>query len=139
MVDSIIMNRKDNAYRSIEGMSILAEDIVTRAEYNHLKDAISEVKADAKEKDRETTKEMMGMRDSKIRTEIKLESIISSQKHSDETQKVIIASLQEIKDKPFIDWSTMTKAWKIGIGMAVIGFVVPYLLGNYMTFVKIFK
>lgn len=117
----------------------MAEDVVTRAEFNGLKESIIEIKADVKEKTKEQTIEMMGMRDSKIRTEIKLESIIESQKHSDEAQKLIIVSLQEIKDKPFIDWSKTTSAWKIGIGLAVIGFVVPWVLGNYMTFIKIFK
>lgn len=120
-------------------MSILGEDIVTRSEYNHIKEEIKEIKDNAKEKDRDNSKSMLVLLQDKVRTEVKLESIISSQEKSDKHQTEIMAVIQEIKNKPFIDWSTMTKAWKIGLGMAVIGFVVPYLLGNYMTFVKIFK
>jgi len=117
----------------------LAEDIVTRAEFNGLKEVIVEIKAEVKEKNKEQTIEMMGMRDSKIRTEIKLESIIATQESEKKQVALVLISLQEIKDKPFIQWSKITLAWKIGIGMAVIGTVVPYILGNYMTFIKIFK
>ena len=124
----------------------MAEDIVTRAEYNYLKEDIieiktdiKEIKVDIKETTKENTKEMMGMRDFKIRTEIKLEAIIESQKRSDEVQSSMLISLKEIKDKPLVEWSKIALAWKIGIGMAIIGLVIPYILGNYMTFIKVFK
>ena len=66
----------------------MAEDNVTRAEFNHMKEDIIEIKKDAKETTKEQTIEMMGMRDSKIRTEIALEGIIKSQKASDEKQEI---------------------------------------------------
>ena len=117
----------------------MAEDIVTRAEFNGVKDIIIEIKTDIKEKTKEQTIEMMGMRDSKIRTEIKLESIIKSQIASDANIAIVMQGITDLKNKPFIAWDTMATAWKIGIGIAVIGFVVPYFLGNYMTFIKMFK
>ena len=125
---------------------MMAEDIVTRAEYNYLKEDITEIKTDIKEikvdikeTTKENTREMMGMRDFKIRTEIKLESIIESQRRSDEVQSSMLISLKEIKDKPLVEWSKIALAWKIGIGMAIIGLVIPYVLGNFMTFAKMFK
>ena len=111
------------------------ENVVTRAEFNSVKDTITEIKADIKE----TNKEVMGMFNSEIRTEMKLEAIVESQHRSDAVQASILISLKEIKDKPLIDWHNMALAWKIGIGIAIIGFVVPYFLGNYMTFDLIFK
>ena len=113
----------------------MTEDIVTRAEFNGVKDTIIEIKADIKE----TNKEVMGMLNSEIRTEMKLEAIVELQKRSDAVQASILISLKEIKDKPFIEWNKVALAWKIGIGIAVIGFFVPYILGNYVTFDLIFK
>ena len=113
----------------------MAEDVVTRAEFNGVKDTIIEIKADIKE----TNKEVMGMRDSKIRTDMKLESIIKSQIASDAKIAIVMQGINDLKNKPFIDWKNMTTAWKIGIGIAIIGFVVPYFLGNYITFDLMFK
>lgn len=111
------------------------EDVVTRAEFNNVKDTIIEIKADIKD----TNKEVMGMRDSKIRTDMKLESIIESQIASDAKIAIVMQGITDLKNKPFIAWNNMATAWKIGIGLAVIGFFVPYILGNYVTFDLIFK
>jgi len=116
----------------------VSDDIVTRAEFNDMKVVVSEIKTGIKEKDRYNAKEMMGMRDSKIRTEIKLESIIKSQEVFEVNQTKLMTIIQEIHDKPFIQWNKITNAWKTGIGLAVIGTAVPYILGNYLTFTKMF-
>lgn len=117
----------------------MAEYNVTRSEFNGLKENIQEIKQTAKEVTKEQTIEMMGMRDSKIRTELKLEEIQKSQMIQDDNVKIVMQGITDLKNKPFIAWSEITTAWKIGIGIAVIGFVVPYFLGNYMTFIKMFK
>jgi len=124
----------------------LTEGAVTRAEFNDMKDTVKEIKDDAKAKAKSDTREMLDMRDSKVRTEVKLESIISAQERSnirqeksDIRQEEIFDIVQAVQNKPFIQWSKITTAWKIAIGVSVIGTVVPWVLGNYMTFTKILK
>lgn len=114
----------------------MADDSSIRVEIEHMKNDIAEIKADAKEKNKENTKEMMDMRDSKIRTEIKLEEIQKSQKLSDDNQTLMMQGIQDIKDKPFLAWSKMSTAWKIATGVAVIGFIVTYALGSYFGYIK---
>jgi len=116
----------------------MAEDVVTRAEFNNMKEDIKEIKADAKEQTKEQTQEMMGMRDSKIRTEIALEAIIKTQKDSDDKQIIMLQGIEDLKNKPFIAWSKMAMAWKITIGTVIIGSVLTYAFGSYMTFLKMF-
>ena len=117
----------------------MAEDIVTRAEFNGVKDIIGEIKTDIKERTKEQTKEMIGMRDSKIRTEIKLEEIQKRQIIGDENLKLVMKGIAELKEKPFIEWAKLKNAWKLAIIGAIAGLFIPYVVGNYMTFIQIFK
>jgi len=116
----------------------MADDIVTRVEFNGLKEIITEIKSDIKEKAKESNKEMLGMRDSKIRTELKLEEIQKTQLAADAKVLVVIQGIEDLKNKPFIAWSKMATAWKVTIGTVIIGSVITYAFGSYMTFLKMF-
>lgn len=89
-------------------------------EFIHIKETMKELKDDIKEQ----TKEMLNMRDSKIRTEMSLEAIVTSTaKQSLELTKVL-GKLQEIKDEKPNQWRKMSLAWKITLGSTMITFIV---------------
>ena len=117
----------------------MTENFVTRSEFNSVKEIIIELKTDIKEKTKEQTKDMLEMRDSKIRTEIKLEEIQKRQIKSDESLKLVIKGITELKEKPFVEWAKLKNAWKLAIIGAIAGLFIPYVVGNYMTFIQIFK
>jgi len=116
----------------------MAEDVVTRSEFNGLKETITEIKTDIKEKNKESIKEMLDMRDSKIRTELKLEEIQKSQRASDAKATLMMKGIEDLKNKPFIAWTKMKTAWKICIGTVFITLTLTYAFGSYMTFIKMF-
>lgn len=97
-------------------------------EFKHLNATIVEIKATAKE-DR---KEMLNMRDSKIRTEIKLEEIQKTQADSNNSLVLMMTAIQNIKEGPFIKWEKLSWIWKA----AVIGVGVNYIAGNAVAWIK---
>jgi len=101
-------------------------------EFKHLNATIDEIKATAKEEAKENTREMMDMRDSKIRTEIKLEEIQRTQTDSNNSLALLMVAIQNIKDKPFIKWEKLSWIWKV----AVIGVGVNYIAGNVVAWIR---
>jgi len=112
----------------------MAEEGNYRTEIEHIKSDIIEIKQTMKEDNKETTKEMMGMRDSKIRTEIALENITKSQDALVKTQETMLNGIQDLKDAPHNSWKQMSMAWKISVGMAVISYVGGTLFGLIKAF-----
>ena len=94
-----------------------------KTEFNHLKDDIIEIKNTVKEDAKETTKEMMGMRDSKIRTEIALEAIIKTQEATILSQNKMMGVVQEIKDTPYNAWKQMSVQLKVGVMLLIASYV----------------
>jgi len=116
-----------------------------RTEIEHIKSDIIDIKNNAKD----LNKDVLEMRDSKIRTEIYLKQIQDSQnimtkenkdrvdKLSEEAKANQVATtktLQEIKDEPRNNWKQMSMAWKIGIGMAVISYIGGTIFGLIKAF-----
>ena len=105
-----------------------------KLEFEHLKNDILEIKNTIKEDAKKVTKEMMGMRDSKIRTEIKLETIIKIQEATILSQSKIMEAVQGIKDEPQKAWKKMSWLWKA----ALVGAVINYIITNTLGYIKLF-
>lgn len=106
-----------------------------KSEFEHLKDDILEIKNTVKEDAKETTKEMMGMRDSKIRTEIALEAIIKTQDEANANQKAMLVLIQALKNEPFNIWKKMSWVWKTAVMVAIVNYIVT----NAFGYVKLFN
>lgn len=106
-----------------------------KSEFQHLKDDILDIKNTVKEDTKETTKEMMEMRDSKIRTEIALEAINKAQDETNTNQKAMLVLIQAIKNEPFNIWKKMSWIWKTTIAVAIVNYIVTNALG----YVKLFN
>lgn len=93
-----------------------------KLEFQHLKDDVLDIKNTVKEDAKETTKEMMGMRDSKIRTEIALEAIIK-------TQDATLLVLDDIKNEKANVWKNLSMTWKVAIISAATSQIVGSIVG----------
>ena len=104
-------------------------------EFKHLNATIDEIKATAKEDMKENTQEMFGMRDSKIRTEFKLEEIQRAQIEFNNNLALMMTAIQNIKNEPFLKWEKLSWIWKT----AVIAAVANYIAGNVLGWFKALK
>lgn len=111
-----------------------------KLEFEHLKDDILEIKNTVKEDAKETTKEMMDMRDSKIRTEIALAAIIKTQetsaediakvaKRAAENQDATLLVLDGIKNEKSNTWKNLSMIWKVAIISAAASQIVGSIVG----------
>lgn len=100
-----------------------------KIEFDHLKSDILDIKNTVKE----DAKEMMNMRDSKIRTEIALEAIIKTQEAANLNQEKMMGIVQEIKDTPYNTWKAMSIQVKVGIILLVASYIFG-VLGSYGLF-----
>lgn len=112
---------------------IVAENgSVSRAEIQHIKDDIIEIKQNA----REQNKDMLDMRDSKIRTEIALDGIKKMQDTSNVNQAAMLAIIQALKDEPFNVWKKLNGVWKTVIVSAVASQVIGTIIGYMKLLAK---
>lgn len=104
-------------------------------EFIHLNQTINEIKATAKEDAKARSQEMLGLLESKIRTELALEGIKKEQSDSNKYQAEMMQGIKEIKDEPFIKWKKLNWLWKVAAGIAVIN----WLVGNGLGYLKMLK
>ena len=115
-----------------------------KLEFQHLKDDILDIKNTVKEDAKETTKEIMGMRDSKIRTEIALEAIIKTQetsaediakvaKEAKENHDATLLVLDGIKNEKSNAWKNLSLIWKA----AIIGAAASQIVGSIVGYVNL--
>jgi hypothetical protein len=102
------------------------ENNYLQVQIDNIREDIAELKLDSKEKGQE----IESARDFRIRTEIKLD-IIS------ETLEVTNKTLVEMKNKPILEWNKLKNGAKMAIIATVIGFIIPWVIGNFITFSKI--
>lgn len=106
-----------------------------KTEFDRIRGDITDIKNTVKEDSKEQSKEMLSLLESKIRTEIALESIKVAQEKTNETQILMMAGIKEIKDEPFLKWKKLSWLWK---GAAIVA-VVNWVIGNGLGYLKVLK
>jgi hypothetical protein len=103
------------------------EEKFIQLQIDNLKDDFDEMKVENKIRN----DELVSGRESRIRTEIELGHINA---RLDETHAVMI----QLRDAPFIEWKKIHSFWRVAIIGSVVGFVVPWIIGNFVTFLRVF-
>lgn len=114
-----------------------------KAEIEHMKGDITEIKSGYKDLIKETSlkyselsKDVSSMKESHMETKIYVRQIQESQstmaKDAKNNQEKMLDGLQDLKDKPAKSWDAMSIAWKIGLGMIII----TYVMGCLATVAK---
>ena len=125
-------------------------------EFDHLKEAIKDIKDSAKEQTKDVNEKILSMRDSHTETKIYIKQIQESQnkmadeskgdridvkknqeavlKQVNENQTTVLSAIQAMKDEKGDIWKKLSLAWKIGIGLAIISQVI----GTVSGYIKMF-